>query len=82
MEELIKNFLFYTAIGAGTTIIICLLICGTIRVIGLLLDHLKIANTLREAIALYIKSKNPIYKCNNNYKECWIKYFTKKVEDK
>lgn len=21
-------------------------------------------------------------RCNNNYKECWIKYFTKKVEDK
>lgn len=62
MEELIKNFLFYTAIGAGTIIIICLLTCGTIRGICLLLDHLKIANTLREAIALYIKSKNPIYK--------------------
>lgn len=59
MEEILKNFLFYTALGAGTTIIVCLLICGTIRGICLLLDHLKIANTLREALALYIKSKNP-----------------------
>ena len=55
--ELIKNILFYTAIGTGSLSIICLLIAGLIRCICVLLDHLKIANVLRELLALYIKEK-------------------------
>lgn len=59
MEELIKNFLYWVAIGAGSTMIICLLISGLIRCLCILMDHLKTANVIREAMILYAKTKRP-----------------------
>lgn len=56
--EVIKDILFYMAVISGSLGLITLLICGVIKGICLLLDHLKVANTLREALALYIKTKN------------------------
>lgn len=58
MEELIKNFLYYAVIGLGSISLICLLIAGLIRSFCFMLDHLKVANVLKEALLYYIKNKN------------------------
>ena len=55
--ELIKNILFYMAFISGSIGLITLLICGVIRLVCLLVDHLKIANTLRECLRIYIERK-------------------------
>lgn len=57
MEELIKQILYYASLGAGSIMIIFLLIVGAIRCICILLEHLKVANVIREALMLYIKTK-------------------------
>ena len=56
MEIIIKEFLYWVAIGSGSTALICLLIAGMIRAICILIDHLKIANVMRKAILLYIET--------------------------
>lgn len=58
MEELIKIFLYYAVIGLGSISLICLLIAGLIRSFCFMLDHLKVANVLKEALLYYIKNKN------------------------
>lgn len=57
MEEVIKNLLYYCVIRIGSTILIWLLIAGLIRTFCFMLDHLKAANVLREALQLYIRTK-------------------------
>lgn len=57
--ELIKNILFYIALGAGSICLISLFIAAAIKCICIMLDHLKVANVLREAIVLYINTKRP-----------------------
>lgn len=59
MEIIIKEFLFWVAIGSGSIFLTCLFIAGMIRAICILIDHLKIANVMREALMLYIKTKRP-----------------------
>ena len=59
METIIKDFLYWIAIGSGSIFVICLFIAGMIRAICILIDHLKIANVMREALMLYIKTKRP-----------------------
>ena len=56
MDEIIKEILYYTVLIFGSTTLICLIITGMIKSIFILLDHLKMANTLRKAIKLYIKT--------------------------
>ena len=55
MDEIIKEILYYTVLILGSTLI-CLIITGMIKSIFILLDHLKMTNTLRKAIMLYIKT--------------------------
>lgn len=59
MEELIKQILYYVLLSAGSFMLICLLIAGIIKCICILIDHLKVANVMREALMLYIKTKRP-----------------------
>ena len=59
MEEIIKQILYYVSLSAGSIMLICLLIAGAIRCICILIDHLRIANVMREALMLYIKTKRP-----------------------
>ncbi len=56
MDEIIKEILYYTVLIFGSTTLICLIITGMIKSIFILLDHLKMTNTLRKAIKLYIKT--------------------------
>lgn len=56
MDEIIKEILYYTVLIFGSTTLICLIITGMIKSIFILLDHLKMTNTLRKAIMLYIKT--------------------------
>ena len=55
--ELIKDILFYIALGTGSICLISLFVAITIRCILIMLDHLKVSNVLREALTLYIKTK-------------------------
>lgn len=55
--EFIKDVLFYVALLSGSIAFICLFISTIIRCVCILIDHLKIANVMREALNLYIKSK-------------------------
>ena len=57
MELLIKDILYYSVLISGSMILICLLVAGLIRSFCFMLDHLKVANTMREMIQLYIKTK-------------------------
>lgn len=57
--EFIKEVLFYTALISGSIAFICLCISAIIRCVCILIDHLKVANVMREAIMLYIKTKRP-----------------------
>ena len=59
MEVIIKEFLYWVALGSGSIFLICLFISGMIRGICMLLDHLKVANVMREAMYLWLKNKNP-----------------------
>lgn len=59
MDEIIKGILYYTVLIFGSTTLICLIITGMIKSIFILLDHLKMANTLRKAIRLYVKTNRP-----------------------
>lgn len=59
MEIIIKEILYWVAFVSGSIALVCLFIAGTIRAICILLDHLKVANVLREALMLYIKTKRP-----------------------
>ena len=59
MEEIIKQILYYVSLSTGSIMLICLLIAGAIRCICIMLDHLRIANVMREALMLYIKTKRP-----------------------
>ena len=56
METIIKDFLYWVAIGSGSIFLICLFIVGMIRAICILIDHLKVANVMRKAILLYIET--------------------------
>ena len=56
MEEAIKTFLYYFVMGMGSTSLTFLLIAGLVRSFCFMLDHLKVANVLREVIQLYIKA--------------------------
>ena len=56
MELIIKEILFWIALGSGSIILVCLLISGTIKAMCMLLDHLKVANLIRKALLLYIKT--------------------------
>lgn len=56
MELIIKEILYWIALGSGSIILVCLLISGTIKAMCMLLDHLKVANVLRKALMLYIKT--------------------------
>ncbi len=58
MTEIIKNVLFYLALISGSIMIICLLIAGIIKCCCILLDQLKVAKVIKEAIILYAKTKN------------------------
>jgi hypothetical protein len=58
MEEVLKNILYYSVLSFGGASLICLLIAGLIRSFCLMLDHIKAVNVLREALQLYIKTKN------------------------
>ena len=66
MEELIKDILYYSVLISGSMIFICLLIAGLIRSFCLMLDHLKVANAMREALQLYIKEKRKTKKAKPN----------------
>lgn len=57
MEEIIKNCLYYISLGAGSIILICLLVAGIIRSFCFMLDHLKVVKVFRELIPLYIQKK-------------------------
>lgn len=57
--ETTKNILFYTALGAGSICLTCLFIAGAIRCICIMLNQLEIGNTIKKAIVLFAKSKNP-----------------------
>ena len=46
MEVIIKEFLYWVALGSGSIFLICLFISGMIRGICMLLDHLKELNGL------------------------------------
>ena len=59
MEVIIKEFLYWIALGSGSIFLICLFISAMIRGICMLLDHLKVANVMREAMYLWLKNKNP-----------------------
>lgn len=59
MEEIIKEFLYYLSLICGSLTLISLFIIGTIRLICTALDHLRVADTLRKAIKLYIKTNRP-----------------------
>lgn len=59
MEEIVKEFLYWVSIGSGSIALICLFIAGMIRAICILIDHLKVANVMRKAILLYIKTNRP-----------------------
>lgn len=56
---IIKEILFYISLICGTVILISLLIAGSIRSLIILLDHLKVGDTIRKALQVYIKSKRP-----------------------
>ena len=58
-EEIIKQILYYVSLSTGSIILICLLIAGAIRCICIMLDHLTIANIMRKALMLYIKTRRP-----------------------
>lgn len=62
MDEIIKEILYYTVLIFGSTTLICLIITGMIKSIFILLDHLKMTNTLRKAIKLYIKTNRQTIK--------------------
>ena len=58
MEEIIKNCLYYISLGAGSIILICLLVAGIIKSFCFMLDHLKIGKFLvTKIIPLYLKQK-------------------------
>lgn len=59
MEELIKQVLYYISLCTGSIMLICLLIAGTIKCICILINHLRIANVMKEALMLYVKTKRP-----------------------
>lgn len=59
MEVIIKEILYYLALGSGSIMLIGLLIAGCLRGVCILIEHLKLANTMREALLLYAKVKNP-----------------------
>ena len=56
MELIIKEILYWIALGSGSIILVCLFVAGMIKAICILLDHLKVANVLRKALLLYIKT--------------------------
>lgn len=56
METIIKDFLYWVAIGSGSIFLICLFIVGMIRAICILIDHLKVVNVMRKALTLYIET--------------------------
>lgn len=59
MEEIIKEFLYYSSLICGSLTLISLSIVGTIKLFFMALDHLKMANTLRKAIRLYVQTNRP-----------------------
>ena len=64
--SLIKDTLFYISLISGCIVTISLMICIAIRIFFITLDHCKRANVIREALQLYIKSKEPTYKIERN----------------
>lgn len=66
IEEMTKIFLYNMALGAGTMILICLLIAGVIRAFCIMLDHLKVGKVLKELLPLYIKEKRKPKKAKSN----------------
>lgn len=59
MELIIKEILYWIALGSGSIVLICLFVAGMIKAICILLDHLKVANVLREALLIYLRRKRP-----------------------
>ena len=66
IEEITKIFLYNMALGAGTTILICLLIAGAIRSFCIMLDHLKVGKVLKELLPMYIKEKRKPKEAKSN----------------
>lgn len=64
--SLIKEILFYISLISGCIVTISLMVCIAIRIFFIALDHCKRANVIREALQLYIKSKEPTYKIERN----------------
>ena len=57
--ELVKNILFNIALICGSICVISLLVAGAIKCICIMLNQLEIGNTIKKAIVLFAKSKNP-----------------------
>ena len=62
MTEIIKDILFYSALSCGSIFLLCLFGIIIVRMIGFLIDHLTVANVMKECLEIYIKQKNPVYK--------------------
>lgn len=78
METVIKDFLYWVAIGSGSIFLTCLFITGMIRAICILIDHLKVVNVMRKALTLYIETNRKDIKLT---KEDLVEGAKKEVEN-